>query len=434
MKKADVLVIGAGAAGLMAARTLANAGKKIIVLEARNRCGGRIHTIKNEHFFKHAELGAEFVHGDLPVTLNLLNEASIKYHSAVAEMWHYKNGKFDKEGEFIPRWDELIKCMEAMQEDTAIDNFLESNFAGDKNEDLRKAVRQFVSGYDTGDPKNASVFALRKEWQSEDSGAQHRIEGGYCAMINYLAAECKSNGGFIYLNSPVAAVEWQNNLVKAITDDGAIYEARQILIALPLGVLQIPEKESGAMKFAPPIAAQTNALKAMGFGAVIKILLEFDERFWENVDAEKLAGESLKNMGYFFSEEEIPTWWTQVPQHTAVLTGWLGGPPAAEKCNMHEDELLALSLQSLANIFKLDAAMLKGKLLACNIVNWTAEPFTRGSYAYDTVAAPASRKILNQSVDNTIFFAGEYLYDGTAMGTVEAALTNGEEVAKKIIG
>jgi monoamine oxidase len=102
MNKADILIIGAGAAGLMAARNLAKTGKKVIVLEARNRCGGRIHTIEQESFFKHAELGAEFVHGDLPVTLNLLKEADIPYYSAVADMWHYKNGQFDKEGEFIP--------------------------------------------------------------------------------------------------------------------------------------------------------------------------------------------------------------------------------------------------------------------------------------------------------------------------------------------
>ena len=68
MEISDILIIGAGATGLMAAYKLSEAGKKVIVLEARNRTGGRIHTMSHESFFKHAELGAEFVHGDLPVT------------------------------------------------------------------------------------------------------------------------------------------------------------------------------------------------------------------------------------------------------------------------------------------------------------------------------------------------------------------------------
>src|ERR1700749_891072 len=98
MDHVDIIVIGAGAAGLMATPSLSKAGYRVTILEARNRCGGRIHTLNHESFFKNAELGAEFVHGDLPVTLNLLNEASIPYQPANAEMWHYKNGKFSREG------------------------------------------------------------------------------------------------------------------------------------------------------------------------------------------------------------------------------------------------------------------------------------------------------------------------------------------------
>ncbi len=94
MKDIDILIIGAGAAGLMAAYTLSNAGKKVAILEARNRAGGRIHTLENASFFKHAELGAEFVHGNLPITLRLLKKAGIRYYPAWGEMWHYSNGAF----------------------------------------------------------------------------------------------------------------------------------------------------------------------------------------------------------------------------------------------------------------------------------------------------------------------------------------------------
>ncbi len=433
MKQTDIIIIGAGAAGLMAARKLARAGKKVIVLEARNRCGGRIHTIDKESFFRHAELGAEFVHGNLPVTLNLLDEAGINYYPATAEMWRYQNGKLTQESFFAEDWDLLLTRLNDLKTDTSISDFIEQQFSDEKYDELRNTVWKFVSGYDTADPDKASAFALRKEWQSEDDNAQHRIIGGYCAMIKYLELECRNAGGIINLNSPVKEVHWQAGKVTAVTAGDITYEADQMIIALPLGVLQAEGNEKGAIAFHPAITEQSTAINAMGFGAVIKILLEFSEVFWTDKLSEQLADKSLRNMGYLFSDETIPTWWTQVPQHSKVLTGWIGGPPAAEKKNAAESEMLRLSLQSLGNIFNRDPEELKDKLIAFNIINWTAEPFTRGSYSYDTVAAPESRKILNVPLENTLFFTGEYLYEGPAMGTVEAALTSGSEVAERII-
>ena len=170
----------------------------------------------------------------------------------------------------------------------------------------------------------------------------------------------------------------------------------------------------------------------MGFGAIVKILLEFKNAFWENEEITKLVGDSLKEMSFLLSNEEIPTWWTQYPTHSTVLTGWLGGPPAEKKKNISNEELFHQALQSLSNIFKLSIEELKRNLIAWNISNWTADPFTRGSYAYDTVEAPGAREILSTPINKTIYFAGEYLYDGPAMGTVEAALTSGQNIAKDL--
>lgn len=137
-------------------------------------------------------------------------------------------------------------------------------------------------------------------------------------------------------------------------------------------------------------------------------------------------------MGYLFSQEEIPTWWSQFPERSTVFTGWVGGPDAWAKKDATDDELLAESLQSIANIFKKDIDELQSQIRSWYIINWTNRPFIQGSYAYDTVEAPFARKTLNTPVKDTLFFAGEYLYEGPAMGTVEAALTSGKNVAEKI--
>jgi monoamine oxidase len=424
----NIIIVGAGAAGLMAGRLLARAGEKVTILEARDRTGGRIHTIDDASFFKGAELGAEFVHGDLPVTLALLDEAGISYSHAGAEMWHYKNGKLSADDEEVEGWGELMANLIKLKHDTSISNFLNEYFPHEKYGSLRKSVLSFVSGYDTADPDKASAFALREEWQNEDDGAQHRVDGGYCQMINYLANEIKTLGNNIYLNTPVKAIDWSNSPVKVITLTGDTYEADKVLLALPLGVLQLSQEHSGHITFRPEIPGHYHALQQIGFGAIIKILLRFDEAFWENA-----RGQDRSNMAFLLSEEKVPTWWTQSPQHEPVLTGWLGGGPAKALEHASEGELFEMAVQSLSNIFNIGIEELKNKLIARYIVNWTADPYTRGSYAYDTVTSAQARSILGFPVKKTLYFAGEYLYQGPSMGTVEAALTSGKMAAESML-
>ena len=183
-----------------------------------------------------------------------------------------------------------------------------------------------MAGYDTADPHKASVFALRNEWSNEDDDAQHRLDDGYCSMINYLANKCKENGGNVYLNSAVTQIDWKHETIKVTTITGDIYAAKKVIIALPLGVLQADRNEKGAIELYPPIKEQMRAINNLGFGAIIKFLLEFKDAFWENSDTKKLAGKSLKEMAFLISDENIPTWWTQYPKHSTLLTRLVGWP------------------------------------------------------------------------------------------------------------
>lgn len=433
MKQTDVIIIGAGAAGLMAAYTLVKAGKKVTVLEARNRIGGRIHTINNQNFSSPTEMGAEFVHGNLTVTLNLLKEAGIGSRYIDFEMWQYHNGTFKQSDEFVEGWDELLEKLNQLESDMPLHDFLEQNFTGDKYAKMRAQIENYVSGYDTADTRNASAFALRNEWNHEDEDAQHRVNGGYSTMINFLADTCRDSGSVVLLNNLVKEVIWENDSVRVITANGTNYKSVKVIVALPLGVLQAPKNAKGAIRFNPQLHEQTVALKNIGFGSILKILLEFDNLFWESESINKMVEADLSTIGFLFTDEVIPTFWTQAPDKSPLLTGWLGGPPAYVIKDKSVEEILQLTLTSLSNVFKITVDDLKSKLVAWNVANWTTDPFTLGSYAYDMVKSPQARKLLNQSVEDTIYFAGEYLYDGPAMGTVEAALTSGKNVAEMIL-
>jgi monoamine oxidase len=428
MKNADVIIIGAGAAGLMAAYELSKAGKQVVILEARNRLGGRMHTLEDD---LNTELGAEFIHGDLPVTLQLLKEANIEAIPASGEMWHNRDGKFSKNAEQFEHWDLLMEKLNKLETDISIGDFLQQEFGDEKYTTLRAWVTRFVSGYDTADPFKGSAFALRREWQSEDDDEQHRVKGGYGVMTNYLVKASKENGAEFYLNTIAKHIHWTHGQVEVITLANESFKAKQLIIALPLGVLKADESEQASIAISPSVGMCKEAIDQIGFGSVVKVLLQFKTAFWED---QSVTGTDLSDMGFILSGEAIPTWWTQHPSPSTLLTGWLGGPPAERKKGMNNDELLEEGLQSISRIFNIDIGKLRNDLVAAHVVNWTTDPFTLGSYAYDTLDSAEARKVLNAPIDHTIYFAGEYLYDGPAMGTVEAALTSGMETARKLIG
>src|SRR5437868_7260224 len=123
MKKYDVIIVGAGAAGLYAAKLLAKANKNICILEARDRIGGRVNTLNKPGFSFPVEAGAEFIHGKLPLTLKLLKEAEIKYHQTKGVLWQVKNNQLKERTDFIEHADELIKQLKKLEEDISIAEF-----------------------------------------------------------------------------------------------------------------------------------------------------------------------------------------------------------------------------------------------------------------------------------------------------------------------
>ncbi|MFY7728586.1 MAG: flavin monoamine oxidase family protein [Flavobacterium sp.] len=429
----EILVLGGGAAGLMAAFTLARAGKTVTVLEARDRVGGRIHTVC-QSFTEPTELGAEFIHGNLPLTLQLLKQAGIQKHPVDFEMWHFKDGSLVQSHEFIENWDDLLEKLNSLEQDMPMSTFLERYFSGEAFMPMRQQIADYVSGYDTANITDASCFALRREWNNESDSDQYRIEGGYASLINYLTTEFHKMGGIILTNTQVKNIHWQKGSVEIKTIGGEVFTSGKVVVALPLGILQLNPENAGCINFYPEISVQRSAFNNIGFGQVVKILLEFNSVFWEKELLAPAAGQDISGMGFLFTNREIPTFWTQAPLKRPLLTGWLGGPPALAVKDFSKEEVLNLALRSLEAVFDISVRQLHEHVTAWDVVNWANEPYTRGSYAYDKVDSAHARSVLFEPIEATIYFAGEYLYEGPAMGTVEAALTSGKRAAEKLLG
>ena len=420
----DAIVVGAGAAGLIAAWELVQAGKKVAVVEARNRIGGRIHTIVDENFSMPAETGAEFVHGDLKLTQLLLKKAGIDFTKVSGDIWKKENNELQKQEDFIDDYADLEKKFEELEQDISVAQFINEYLQGDKYEELRFTLQNYVEGYYAGDISKASTMALCKELTTSDD-VQYRIKGGYQKLVDYIFKEAEQKGCFFYLSHDVKQINWQNNHVEVITGQ-KILKAQKVLVTVSLGVLQ-----SGHICFSPAIAEKTEAAKQLGFGPVIKIILQFENAFWEN--RELMHDKNLHKLSFLFSGETVPTWWTQHPEEAGILTGWLGGPNADALKNDEEKEILSKALNSLHNIFGLELLLLQKMLKGWHIVNWATDPYNCGGYAYDVVNGKSWREKLKAPLNSTIFFAGEALYEGPEIGTVEAALVTGKETAHQMI-
>jgi monoamine oxidase len=431
MHTADIIIVGAGAAGLMAAHQLSKAGKKVIVLEARGRTGGRILTITDTTFTHVVDAGAEFIHGNLQVTFDVLKEAGISAKETGGKTWIYKRGTLKQEEEMIEDWDVLMSRVKKVESDITLADFLKNYLPEPEFEELRESVKSFAEGYDAADTTRTSTLAMKAEWSNQDQWDQHRSEGGYIKLINYLAEQCSSAATEIKLSSVVKEVRWRKDDVKAVTADGETYSAGKLVITVPVGVLQASASAPAAMSFQPEIPAVTAAIKQLGYGAAIKMILEFDHPFWNERRDSK--GYRVKEMGYLFTDAFIPTWWTQFPKPSAVLTGWLAGPKAGALKEAGDDTILELAIETLSEIFSAEKVVLKKMLTGYRILNWTADPFSLGCYSYNTVESQEAKKRLREPVENTLYFAGEALGDGYDCGTVEVALASGKEVAGLIL-
>ena len=414
-----LLIVGAGASGLMAARELARAGKRVTIVEARDRCGGRIRPLPPEQFGYPAEGGAEFIHGAAPVTRALLREARLSPSRLAGRGWTAENGTLSRDEGPNPHARELHQALTELQTDLPIAQFLAHYFSGPQYDELRDEITGMVEGYDAADPARASTFALRDEWLGRGLHGQGRVAEGYGAMIAFLVAECASRGAAVHLGADVTAIGERGGGIAVRCRDGAAFEADAAILTVPLPILR---------GIALPAAAReiVAATDEIGYGNVVKILLRFATAWWADRNPD------LSDLSFLFTSATVPTWWTQHPAGHPVLTGWLGGPKADAVKRRSPNELVDMGLASLAEAFGLPRDDLTRHVVAAEAINWGDDPFARGAYSYATPTTRDAQAAL-RNARGPVLFSGEALYAGRDMGTVEAALASGRDTAAMIL-
>jgi len=413
----DAIVIGAGAAGLMAARELKRAGKRVRVLEASNRVGGRIITLYDTNAGVPVELGAEFVHGEAVETTRLCDEAHLVMVPVLGEQYRSDRGQLSP---LVPAWQRMNRVFKYMNKkrknDRSFQEFLDEKPGGPSLRADRELARGFVQGFFAADPEHVSEKWIAQQGNPTEGAAEsRRIMPGYAALINYLARDIAVD---IRFNALVERISWSEKGVRVYDQAGRVYRARAVIVAVPLPILQ-----DAAFVIEPEIAMLSRAAHNLVMGHVMRVNVVVKERFWEK---------KVKNLSYLQTPaRSFNVWWTRNPVSAPLLTGWSGGPPArefAERGNIED-----AAIRELSSVFRIHRTRVESLIDSFHTYDWTHDPNIRGAYCHARVGgASAARTLARTFGAGTVFLAGEATDTGSS-GTVEGALVSGKRAAKALL-
>ncbi len=431
--KHDVIVIGAGAAGLAAAAELAPSGRKVLVLEARDRIGGRAWSLDVPGLPVPVEMGAEFIHGRPEATFSLLRRAGLAAVDRAGDGWFTGRGKLEPTGEIFAEIRRAIARAGAPRRDVSFDAYLEHDLRGLPAR-ARAFARRRVEGYDAADPARASARAIVEEWAGEDdaTGASHyRPLGGYGALMAALARETEGSSVVLQRQSVVQTVRWRRGTVEIEGHRrGRPFRATaaRVIVTLPLGVLQQPAGEPGAVRFAPALDGKRAALHGLAPSPVIRVSLLFRAAFWDELDGGRYAGAAF----FRALAAPFPSFWTALPVRVPLLTAWAGGPNALRLSGLPARDIIRRATASLETVFG-RRARVASRLSAAWLHDWQSDPYARGAYSYVTVGGHGARKALAAPLQDTLYFAGEASDYQGEHGTVAGALRSGIRAARQVM-
>ena len=326
----DVIVIGAGAAGLSAARELSQHGFRATILEARDRLGGRILTVRDSPFGAPVELGAEFVHGEPAETFEIVCAAGLNLNWLPDNHHHSQNGRLVASRDF---WGKLAE--------------LRKEIAKATSRTLKRSEPCRILGTREARRGVAAPFVeLRRRLQrrafNEDQpqvdgvrgGGRHqqfRIVDGYDRVIDWLAAGLEPSRTDLRLNTVATEIHWKRGEVKVQTKKRELsftesFRGQAVIVTVPAALLRAKH-----VLFEPDIREKYRSLEKLEPGQVCKVVLRFREAFWRKDGF--LSQHGLKSarlsegLNFVHSElEDVPFWWTSLPVENNTLVAWAGGP------------------------------------------------------------------------------------------------------------
>ena len=439
MRRADVIVIGGGVAGLAAARALSQRGRRVIVVEARPRLGGRVLTLHDRAWPLPAELGAEFLHGEAEDARRAAEAAGARVVELPDAHVRVEDGRLRP---MDRSWDDIVHLMRAARRLRRDVPFSDVLARGRRvRSQLREGARLYVEGYVAALPERVSARWLAESAEDIDRMRQYRLEGGYHQVVEWLRSGLDPRTAEVRLATIATAVEWSRGRARVHLRSATgralpSIDARAVIVTLPVGVLKATPPAAGAIDFRPAVPALAATLARLEMGPVRKVLLRFRDAFWEEPGfMEARLPRSAKGLARTLSflhdaAGPFPTWWTAAPRRVPVITAWAGGP-AALALGHDEAKVVDRALEGLARALRVPRGRLDEGVEGWATYDWQADPFSRGAYSYVGVGGVGAPRRLARPVQGTLIFAGEATSEDET-GTVSGAMASGLAAARKI--
>ncbi|KQZ09632.1 amine oxidase [Agromyces sp. Root1464] len=430
MEHVDTIVIGAGVAGLTAARLLASAGRRVVVLEARDRVGGRVWTDRSDGLV--TDLGASWIHGvtgsPVAVAAEAFGMRSVEFTVGGYQPDGRPMAYYGPDGERLPaaaarRFADdiravdaaLLEVVAASEPDASYRDVTESALARQAwDDDRTQRVREFLE-HRAEEQYGAWIEDLAAHGLDDDSidGDEVVFPDGYGRLPEHLAA-----GLDVRLGHVVSHVRWSTDGV-AVTSDQGEFTAASAVLTVPVGVLQADDFVIEP-SLPEPVAG---ALGRLAMNAFEKVFMRFPTRFWdEGVYAIRQQGPESRSWHSWYDLTEL--------HGTPTLLTFAAGPTAKEAREWSEERIVDSVLAQLRRLY--------GERVEdpshVHVTAWQDDPFARGSYAYMTVGSTtADHDDLATPVGGVLHLAGEATWTDDP-ATVPAALFSGHRAASNVLG
>ena len=403
--EADVAIIGAGAAGLGAARALENSGLSTIVLEARDRIGGRGYTIMaapNIAF----DVGCGWLHSadknSFVKIAGRLNFEIDKTRPPWREQSFDAGFPLKERADFIAALDAFYDRAEAAAKsgrDSAASSYLEP---GNRWNPMIDAISTYVNGSELD---RVSILDMEAY---EDTGINWRVRHGYGALMTAYGAPCP-----LALNCEVTLIDHAGKRVRVETSQGTL-TADKVIVTVPTNLIG-----DESIRFHPALPAKVDAARGLPLGLADKVMLALDEPEALPKDG-NLRGATMRTaMGSFHLR----------PFGQPCIEGYFAGRFARALEDAGDGALAAKAIDEIAALLGNDY---RRKLKPLSESRWAHDPFARGSYSHALPGHAGARAVLASPIDGRLFFAGEAT-SPNFFSTAHGARDSGERAAVEVL-
>lgn len=422
----DVAILGAGMAGLAAGRILAEHGLSVEIVEARERVGGRVHTIHPEAPLP-AELGPEYVHGSPDVTVALLREAGAT-REPVRDVHHGRRGDaLVEEPQVWSRFGRFLAHAPPRSRDESAQEYLARRRLSDHDRFLFSTLIEGYYGAPLSEISIASIAADGGGATGDEASAMTRPRHGYGPLAHFLLDRIKHAGGRIRYGHVVRAIDWSTQHVRVDYQYGnvaASLVARRVIVTLPLAVLVATGDD--AIAFHPQLGDHALAMRELGTGNVIKLVVCMTAPVWNEYAHVPLDFVHAPPGAAF------PTFWVRSRDTAHQLTAWAGGAQTHIFEELIVDEILDDALGDFAATVGMPLGRLATAVDHYHLHDFGADPFARGAYSFTRVGGHTAAERLAKPLGDVLYFAGEAT-DAEYEGSVAGALRSGERAAAQIL-